>query len=187
MQKSFSKIALKDMLHLTIENMKKRRSRILLTIGNVFLGVSLVSSMMMLSLSHMHGSISPFVFIHLTEYQLWVSIISISVCIITIFNSMLIAVTERYKEIGTMKCLGAKDSLILYFFILESLIISFIGGSLGFIVSFIFTAPIILIQSGGLISIQNYLSILIISFLISVLINLIATKINPAETLRFEV
>jgi len=143
----------------------------------------------------MHGSISPFVFIHLTEYQLWVSIISISVCIITIFNSMLIAVTERYKEIGTMKCLGAKDSLILYFFILESLIISFIGGSLGFIVSFIFTAPIILIQSGGLISIQNYLSILIISLLISVLINLVATiypayhasKINPAETLRFEV
>ncbi len=47
---------------------------------------------------------------------------------------MLMAVTERYKEIGTMKCLGALDSLIVRLFLLESGLLGMLGATLGLIV-----------------------------------------------------
>ena len=108
---------------------------------------------------------------------------------------MLISVTERYKEIGTMKCLGAKDSLILQLFIFEALVIGFIGGLLGFSIAFITTMPMILLQIGTLLPLQNYLYVMSLSFAVALLISLIATiypayhasKINPVDALRFEV
>ena len=45
---------------------------------------------------------------------------SLLVCTVGITNSMLMAVTERFKEIGTMKCLGALDSFVVVLFMLES-------------------------------------------------------------------
>ncbi len=196
MESAFAKLSLKDLLHIVLENMRKRRSRILLTIGNVFLGVALVSSMMMLSYSYTPKTAgNVFKPLNLNDYQIWVTIISLTVCVITIFNSMLISVTERYKEIGTMKCLGAKDSLILQLFIFEALVIGFIGGLLGFSIAFITTMPMILLQIGTLLPLQNYLYVMSLSFAVALLISLIATiypayhasKINPVDALRFEV
>ncbi|RLE53819.1 MAG: hypothetical protein DRJ30_06375 [Candidatus Methanomethylicota archaeon] len=196
MESAFAKLSLKDLLHIVLENMRKRRSRILLTIGNVFLGVALVSSMMMLSYSYTPKTTgNVFKPLNLNDYQIWVTIISLTVCVITIFNSMLISVTERYKEIGTMKCLGAKDSLILQLFIFEALVIGFIGGLLGFSIAFITTMPMILLQIGTLLPLQNYLYVMSLSFAVALLISLIATiypayhasKINPVDALRFEV
>ena len=43
--------------------------------------------------------------------DIWLIIMSLIVCVVGIANSMLMAVTERVQEIGTMKCLGALDSL----------------------------------------------------------------------------
>lgn len=196
MESAFAKLSLKDLLHIVLENMRKRRSRILLTIGNVFLGVALVSSMMMLSYSYTPKTTgNVFKLLNLNDYQIWVTIISLTVCVITIFNSMLISVTERYKEIGTMKCLGAKDSLILQLFIFEALVIGFIGGLLGFSIAFITTMPMILLQIGTLLPLQNYLYVMSLSFAVALLVSLIATiypayhasKINPVDALRFEV
>ncbi|HDO21082.1 MAG TPA: ABC transporter permease [Candidatus Bathyarchaeota archaeon] len=196
MESAFAKLSLKDLLHIVLENMRKRRSRILLTIGNVFLGVALVSSMIMLSYSYTPKTTgNVFKLLNLNDYQIWVTIISLTVCVITIFNSMLISVTERYKEIGTMKCLGAKDSLILQLFIFEALVIGFIGGLLGFSIAFITTMPMILLQIGTLLPLQNYLYVMSLSFAVALLISLIATiypayhasKINPVDALRFEV
>ncbi|NIM05858.1 MAG: FtsX-like permease family protein, partial [Armatimonadetes bacterium] len=56
------------------------------------------------------------------------------VATIGIINAMLMAVTERYKEIGTMKCLGALDSLIVRLFLLESGLLGMLGATLGLIV-----------------------------------------------------
>ncbi|MCS7373442.1 MAG: FtsX-like permease family protein [archaeon GB-1845-036] len=196
MESAFAKLSLKDLLHIVLENMRKRRSRILLTIGNVFLGVALVSSMIMLSYSYTPKTTgNVFKLLNLNDYQIWVTIISLTVCVITIFNSMLISVTERYKEIGTMKCLGAKDSLILQLFIFEALVIGFIGGLLGFSIAFITTMPMILLQIGTLLPLQNYLYVMSLSFAVALLVSLIATiypayhasKINPVDALRFEV
>ena len=55
---------------------------------------------------------------------------SLLVCFVGITNSMLMSVTERYKEIGTLKCLGALDNFIVKLFLIESGLLGFFG-SLG--------------------------------------------------------
>lgn len=52
--------------------------------------------------------------------QAWLVSMSLIVCVIGIANAMLMSVTERYKEIGTMKCLGALDIFVIQLFLLES-------------------------------------------------------------------
>jgi len=52
--------------------------------------------------------------------QRWIILLSLLVCVVGIVNAQLMAVTERFREIGTMKCLGALDRFILRLFILES-------------------------------------------------------------------
>jgi predicted lysophospholipase L1 biosynthesis ABC-type transport system permease subunit len=52
--------------------------------------------------------------------QRWIVILSLLVCTVGIVNAQLMAVTERFREIGTMKCLGALDGFVLRLFILEA-------------------------------------------------------------------
>jgi putative ABC transport system permease protein len=195
MKHQLMKVSMKDLLYLTVQNMRKRKGRILLSIFNVFLGVALVSSMMIISSSYISKSNASLFVVNLNEYQLWVSTTSIVVCIITIFNSMLISVAERYKEIGVMKCLGARNVLILKLFLFEALVIGTIGGLLGFIIAMIFTLPILVIQYEGVLPFITYIQILSISLSIAIIISVVASayparhasKINPTDALRYEV
>ncbi len=189
-------LSLKDVAHVVIENMRKRKFRVALTTANVFMGVALLSSMMMLNNLYAVQAVRiAFIPLNLSEYQIWVLTISLVICITAILNSMLIAVVERYKEIGIIKCLGAKNSFIILLFIMESIFIGLIGGALGFAASLIATSILMLIQAGTLISLQSYLSIFLTSMLTAILISFIATilpayyasRINPVEALRFEV
>jgi len=50
----------------------------------------------------------------------WIVILSLLVCTVGIVNAQLMAVTERFREIGTMKCLGALDSFVLRLFLMEA-------------------------------------------------------------------
>lgn len=50
----------------------------------------------------------------------WIIFLSLLVCTVGIVNAQLMAVTERFREIGTMKCLGALDSFVLRLFLLEA-------------------------------------------------------------------
>jgi len=52
--------------------------------------------------------------------QRWIVILSLLVCVVGIVNAQLMAVTERFREIGTMKCLGALDRFVLRLFLLEA-------------------------------------------------------------------
>jgi putative ABC transport system permease protein len=65
----------------------------------------------------------------------WIVILSLLVCAVGIVNAQLMAVTERFREIGTMKCLGALDSFVLRLFLLEAgmqgLFGAFVGAILG--------------------------------------------------------
>lgn len=64
---------------------------------------------------------------------IWIVSISLLVTVIGISNALLMSVTERFKEIGTMKCLGALSSFIRKLFLVESAIIGCAGSVLGVI------------------------------------------------------
>ncbi|WP_319765403.1 FtsX-like permease family protein [Maridesulfovibrio sp.] len=61
----------------------------------------------------------------------WIVILSLLVCTVGIVNAQLMAVTERFREIGTMKCLGALDSFVLRLFLLEASMQGTAGALLG--------------------------------------------------------
>jgi len=64
----------------------------------------------------------------------WLIGLALLVAFVGILNAMLMSVTERFREIGTMKCLGALDSFIIKLFLIESLFQGVVGTVLGVIV-----------------------------------------------------
>lgn len=63
----------------------------------------------------------------------WMAGLALMIAFVGILNAMLLSVTERFHEIGTMKCLGALDSLIIRLFLLESLFQGGVGTLIGLI------------------------------------------------------
>jgi hypothetical protein len=63
--------------------------------------------------------------------MVWILVISLLVTIMGIANAMLMSVTERFREIGTMKCLGARSQFIRRIFMIESAIMGLTGSLLG--------------------------------------------------------
>ena len=64
----------------------------------------------------------------------WLLALALLVAFVGILNAMLMSVTERFREIGTMKCLGALDSFIIKLFLIESLFQGGVGTVIGIIV-----------------------------------------------------
>ena len=69
--------------------------------------------------------------------QLFLVTISFVVCMVGIANAMLMAITERFREIATMKCLGATDGFILTQFLMEAGMQGVAGGVLGMVLGMI--------------------------------------------------
>lgn len=67
----------------------------------------------------------------LAKRKLWLVSLSLLVCIVGITNAMLMSVTERFREIGTMKCLGALDRFVVRLFLIESSFQGAAGSILG--------------------------------------------------------
>ena len=63
----------------------------------------------------------------------WLVGLALLVAFAGILNAMLMSVTERFREIGTMKCLGALDSFIVKLFLLESLFQGVVGTVIGIV------------------------------------------------------
>jgi putative ABC transport system permease protein len=80
--------------------------------------------------------------------QIWLVSMSLLVCTVGIANSMLMSVTERFKEIGTMKCLGALDNFIVKLFLLEACFLGVIASFIGFSVGFLGATLVGLMQHG---------------------------------------
>ena len=81
--------------------------------------------------------------------QTWLISLSLLVCVVGIANAMLMSVTERFREIGTMKCLGALDTFIVKLFLLESTFQGLAGTSAGIVIGFALTLALALLDYGG--------------------------------------
>ena len=71
--------------------------------------------------------------------QWWLVGLALLVSFVGILNSMLLSVTERFHEIGTMKCLGALDGLIVELFLLESTFQGIVGTLIGIVLGLVLT------------------------------------------------
>ena len=69
----------------------------------------------------------------------WIVLISLLVTIMGVTNAMLMSVTERFRDIGTMKCLGALSSLVRTLFLLEAAFMGAVGGLAGVVGGLLFT------------------------------------------------
>jgi len=78
----------------------------------------------------------------------WLAVLSLLMCLVGITNSMLMSVTERYKEIGTLKCLGSSDGFIVKVFFIEALLIGTISSVLGAIVGIAIVCGLRLVTDG---------------------------------------
>lgn len=115
--------------------------------------------------------------------------ISLLVAGVGVMNIMLVSVTERTREIGIRKALGAKKSTILMQFVIEAAVTSSMGGIIGIVIGCIGTT-----MAGKIMSIDAQPSFgwIIASFTISMSIGLIfgymparsAATLNPIDALR---
>jgi len=68
---------------------------------------------------------------------IWLVTLSLMVCVVGITNAMLMSVTERFREIGTMKCLGALDIFVVKLFLIESALQGIVGSATGAVIGFL--------------------------------------------------
>jgi putative ABC transport system permease protein len=104
-------------------------------------------------------------------------------------NIMLVSVTERTREIGLRKALGATPNIILLQFLIEAAMLSAIGGAIGIAIAF-----------GGTLVIQKFFPArvlpesILLAFGVSTAVGLVfgaaparqASKLSPIEALRSE-
>ncbi len=70
-------------------------------------------------------------FLGIGERMTWLTLVAMLVCAVGVANAMLMSVTERFREIATLKCLGALDGSIMGLFVLEASLLGVVGGAGG--------------------------------------------------------
>ncbi len=118
-----------------------------------------------------------------------IATISLIVGGIGIMNIMYVSVSERTREIGIRRAIGAKEIDILFQFLTEASILSLIGGVIGLVLSYIIVF-FVRIFFPAIIDIKSVISALFVSSLIGIFFGVFparkAAKLSPIEAIRYE-
>ena len=132
--------------------------------------------------------------------KIWILTVSVLVTVIGISNAMLMSVTERFREIGTMKCLGALSEFVVKLFLIESLIIGASGAVLGMFLGFLTPFVAYMLSAGVQLLIRStpFLEILaygaasmaagtVLAIIAAIYPAMVAARMVPADALRTNV
>jgi len=133
----------------------------------------------------------------ITMVVILIALISLIVAAVNITNTMYASILERTKEIGVFKAIGARNNSILLIFVLESGVLSLLGGIIGIVLGYFLS-----MLAGSLISKAGYsvfsplftwslvVGSLLFAFLIGIFAGLFpayrASKLKPIDALRYE-
>lgn len=188
-------------LEISINSIRIRFGRSIITAGGTFLGIAFLVSVLTQSMidAHLPGTLDAQAAMFAKNRQIWLVLLSLIVCTVGITNSMLMSVAERFREIGTMKCLGALDKFIVELFLLESGVLGVIASFAGWFVGFLSVWLLGLAKHGwivaGQITLVQILQTLGGGMVIGVILTVVATiapamkasKMPPAMALRSDI
>ncbi|MCD6407863.1 FtsX-like permease family protein [bacterium] len=198
----------KNALQMSLRSLKIRFGRSIIVTMSILLGIAFLMSILTnnaFTMAIIKGgpeNVKTLLLENLQEVktkQIWLVSLSLLVCTVGIINAMLMSVTERSREIGTMKCLGALDKFVMELFLLESLIHGIVGSIIGGIIGVVVMTIVYLIQYKGLIfSIFPFTQILkymILSIILGTVLAVVgalypayvSARMEPAEAMRREV
>ncbi|MFN3690149.1 MAG: ABC transporter permease [Fimbriimonadales bacterium] len=184
---------------ISLLNIRVRFLRALITAAGVMLGIAFFTAVRAAALYAPPLDPNDPAAVEAATRQNWLVVMSLLMSTVGISNSMLMAVTERYKEIGTMKCLGALDSFVVKLFFLEAGMLGVVASAIGFLVGWGLVFLINLFRLGsGVWSAAPPLALLALlgqAMTVGVVVTVVATilpairaaKMPPAAALRVEV
>ncbi|MBN2336633.1 FtsX-like permease family protein [Candidatus Bathyarchaeota archaeon] len=189
---------LMDAIRLGQGHIRRRLDRSLINIASIALGLSFYTTIVISDLLYATSARIGGGQVAVESYQYWLVAVALVVSVVGITNAMLIAVYERYREIGTMKCLGALDRHIVMLFLVESFFQGIVGGLVGYFIGLGSAIVITGFSSGfGIVFQAPTLSMVTIFFgsvALALALSMAATlypawrasKLNPVEALRYE-
>lgn len=127
----------------------------------------------------------------ITMAALLIGVITLVGAAIGLMNIMLVAVTERTKEIGLIKAIGGKRKNVRYQFLYESIIISLLGAGIGIVLGILLGNVVGILLSTNFVIPWNWVFTgVFICSLVGLLAGLYpavkAARLNPIEALRYE-
>ena len=177
---------------IALRNITIRLGRAMITGAGTMLGIAFLMSVFTTAILQKASGQE----IELAQQQknTWLVVMSLLVSVVGITNSMLMSVTERYKEIGTMKCLGALNGFIVKLFLIESGLLGFFGALFGALlggVFMLFTKTALLGSINWIDWITKLIFCVVIGTVLSVIASvgpaLRAANMEPIDAMRSEV
>lgn len=171
-----------------LASIRVRFFRQLVTSIGIALGIAFFASMQTLRLAEVATNDAD------RARSVWLVGTSLVMCLVGVTNSMLMSVAERYREIGTIKCLGASDSFIVRVFFLEALLLGLAGSLAGALVG-VGLSSLASMFSGTRIPVGGAFGVVLLATIIGMVMTVVAAiapamqaaKMPAAAALRVEV